>query len=63
MKDSKMGERAKRKRNMVQEDNLIKKIKRNSMLRSTCGEQWRDQTRHTPPWRSTFVGRWRERPR
>lgn len=30
-----------------------------SSLRSTCGGRLRDQTRRTPPWRSTSAGRWR----
>jgi len=32
-------------------------------LRSTCGERSGVQIRHTLAWRSTSVGRWRERTR
>ncbi|CAM9217486.1 unnamed protein product [Chrysoparadoxa australica] len=33
------------------------------MLRSTCGEQLKAQTRRTQPWRSTSAGKWRGKAR
>jgi len=33
------------------------------LLRSTFYGQWKVQTHHTQPWRSTSAGRWRGKPR